>query len=57
MFLCWAQAKHNPLGYKEPKNISIFFKHEETSSKSLSQHLAIEIRLEDELQVLKNTCM
>ena len=49
MFLCWAQAKHNPSGYNEPKNISISFKHEETSSKSLGQHLAVEIRLEDEL--------
>jgi len=48
MFLCWAQAKHNLSGYKAPKNISISFKHEETSSKSLGQHLAIEIRFEDE---------
>ena len=47
-FLCWAQAKHNPSGYKEPQNISISFKHEETSSKSLGQHLAIEIGFEAE---------
>ena len=43
MFPLPSQAKHNPSGYKEPKNISTSFRNKETSSKSLGHWLDIDL--------------